>query len=403
MRETQDTKVVVMGLGYVGLPTAALMASKGLSVVGVDVNADVVEIIKRGEIHIVEPDLQGLVRYGVERGYLTASTTAGRADTFIVAVPTPFKENHEPDISYVECAIKMIIPFLERGNRIIIESTSPVGTTEKMRRLINAEKPLLIDGVYIAYCPERVLPGRVIYEIEHNDRIVGGVNDESADKIADFYARFVKGQIYRTGARTAEMCKLMENAYRDVNIGFANELSMVCEKAGVDFSELICLANRHPRVNILNPGPGVGGHCISVDPWFVIHDFPDDARLIRMARDVNRTKTEWVIEKICDLVESFREKNDREPVVACMGLTYKPDIDDLRESPSLFIIKELIRRKLDVLAVEPNIESHADFLLTSYTEAVDVADILVYLVAHREFKKKDMKDRIVLDFCGLEI
>src|SRR6187455_1027477 len=279
-----ELKVVLMGLGYIGLPTAALMAGKGLHVHGVDVNRETVETINQGRIHIVEPDLEGLVHYCVKQGLLVADTQPVHADVFLVAVPTPFKENNKPDLSYVESATRMVLPFLKPGCLYIIESTSPVGTTEKMAELIFSQRPELRDQIHIAYCPERVLPGNVIHELQHNDRVIGGINEKSTHAAIEFYSRFVKGSLHPTRARTAEMCKLAENAYRDVNIAFANELSIISDKAGIDVNELIDLASKHPRVKILKPGPGVGGHCIAVDPWFIVSAFKDDAKIIKQAR-----------------------------------------------------------------------------------------------------------------------
>jgi UDP-N-acetyl-D-mannosaminuronic acid dehydrogenase len=395
-------KVVMMGLGYIGLPTAALIASKGMSVLGVDINPSVVDTINKGDIHIVEPDLDGLVRHDVEKGLLKAALSPVASDVFLIAVPTPFKEDHEPDISYVETATRMVLPFLREGNLFIIESTSPVGTTEKMAELIFSERPELQGSVYIAYCHERVLPGKVIFELENNDRVIGGLNEESALKAKEFYALFVKGLLHKTNARTAEMCKLVENAYRDVNIAFANELSMICDKAGINVWELIELASKHPRVKILQPGTGVGGHCIAVDPWFIVHDFSEDSRLIRQAREVNLAKTEWVTAKITESIGEFKGREGRAPVVACMGLSYKPDIDDLRESPAVEIVKRLIALGHDIIVSEPNIETHKEFQLVDMEEAQQNADIIVFLVNHRDFRNAHLsEEKLILDYCGI--
>jgi UDP-N-acetyl-D-mannosaminuronic acid dehydrogenase len=286
-------KAVFMGLGYIGLPTAAVAASKGITIIGVDVNPDVVDTVNQGKIHIVEPDLENLVKDVVERGCLKATLQPESADAFFIVVPTPFKQNHRADISYVESATRMVIPYLQEGNLFVIESTSPVLTTEKIAELIFKKRPELRNKIYIAYCPERVLPGNVLYELEHNDRVIGGLNSESADKAAEFYKCFVRGALHKTNARTAEMCKLTENSSRDVQIAFANELSMICEKAGINVWELINLANKHPRVNILQPGCGVGGHCIAVDPWFIVSDFPEQAHIIKRARETNDYKADW--------------------------------------------------------------------------------------------------------------
>ncbi len=396
----KNTRVVMMGLGYIGLPTAALIASKDISVLGVDVNERVVSTINNGEIHIVEPALDGLVRHGVERGYLKAATSADVADVFLIAVPTPFKGDYEPDLKYVESATKMILPHLKPGDLFIIESTSPVGTTEKMETLIYQKRPELKGHIYIAYCPERVLPGNVIYELRHNDRVIGGINEASTKKACEFYRLFVEGQLHQTNARTAEMCKLVENSSRDVQIAFANELSMICDKADINVWELISLANKHPRVNILQPGTGVGGHCIAVDPWFIVSEFPEEAKIIRSAREINNYKTEWVIEKVKSTALQFELDHERKPKIACMGLAFKPNIDDLRESPALHVAVSLSNQGFDMVAVEPNIDYHDQLTLVGYKEAIHQADIVVYLVNHRHFGEELARNKTVLDFCG---
>jgi UDP-N-acetyl-D-mannosaminuronic acid dehydrogenase len=400
MKENGKLHVTILGLGYIGLPTAALIASKGIHVSGVDVNRSVVDTINKGKIHIVEPDLEGLVHFAVRKGTLVASQKVKPSDVFLLAVPTPFKKKHLPDLSYVENATRMLLSHLKPGNLVIIESTSPVGTTEKMARLIFKERPELNGKIHIAYCPERVLPGSVIYELQQNDRVIGGIDDASTNAAAQFYSRFVKGTLHKTNSRTAEMTKLVENAYRDVNIAFANELSVICDKAGINVSELITLASKHPRVKILQPGPGVGGHCIAVDPWFIVTAFPDDAHLIRQAREINTKKTGWVVEKIREAAIAFQKKNKRAAVVACMGLAYKPDIDDLRESPALEIYKELEQEGMSVMAVEPNIRKHSYLAITDTLRAIREADIVVYLVKHKEFSGLQTEGKIVLDFCG---
>lgn len=379
----------MMGLGYIGLPTAALIATKGINVLGVDVKQSVVDTINNGEIHIVEPDLDGIVRHDVERGYLKAATTPQSADAFLVAVPTPFKEEHLPDLSYVESATKMVIPYLEEGNLFIIESTSPVGTTEKMANFIYSERPELKGKIYIAYCPERVLPGNVIYELKNNDRAIGGVNVESTQKASAFYKLFVTGELHETNARTAEMTKLVENASRDVQIAFANELSMICDEAGIDVWELINLANKHPRVNILQPGTGVGGHCIAVDPWFIVSEFPEQSRLIRTSREINNYKTEWVIEKIKNEALDFELKEGRKPVIACFGLAFKPDIDDLRESPAINVVQSLLSQGFEVLPVEPNVNknNNLSFKLYSIEAALEKMNLGFKLVNHNQFNE----------------
>ncbi len=375
-----------MGLGYIGLPTAALIASKGIQVLGVDVQQSVVDTINNGKIHIVEPDLDGIVKHDVDRGYLKASITADKADVFLIAVPTPFKgNNHEPDLKYVESATRMILPHLEEGNLFIIESTSPVGTTEKMAHLIFSERPELEGKIHIAYCPERVLPGNVIYELKNNDRAIGGIDDASTQKACDFYRLFVTGELHQTNARTAEMCKLVENSSRDVQIAFANELSMICDEANIDVWELINLANKHPRVNILQPGTGVGGHCIAVDPWFIVSAFKEKAKIIRTAREINNYKTEWVIEKIKNKALEFELNEGRKPIIACFGLAFKPNIDDLRESPALYVVQSLIRQGFEVLAVEPNVKSSDGIKLYSTQEAIDKMNLGFKLVNHSSF------------------
>jgi len=396
-------KVVFMGLGYIGLPTAAVAADKGLQVLGVDVNPTVVDTINSGKIHIVEPELDTVVKRVVERGQLKASLKPEQADTFLIVVPTPFRQNHRPDISFVESATRAVIPFLKEGDLYIIESTSPVGTTENMAKLIWKERPELKGKIYIAYCPERVLPGNVIYELVHNDRVIGGINKESAQKAIEFYKLFVEGNLHPTNSRTAEMCKLTENSSRDAQIAFANELSMICDKAGINVWELIELANKHPRVNILQPGCGVGGHCIAVDPWFIVSDFTEQARIIKRSRETNDYKADWCANKVLETCQQFENKTDREPVVACMGLAFKPDIDDLRESPAKYIVSRIIAEaRAEVLVVEPYVESHISFNLINYQEAYDKADIVVWLVKHKPFLTiQKQENKIELDFCGV--
>ncbi len=399
----KSNKVVTIGLGYIGLPTSALIASNGIQVCGVDVNSKVVEIINQGKIHIVEPELDKAVEKAVKEGFLKATTKAVESDTYLVVVPTPFKEKNEPDISYVEAATRGIIPLLKEGDLYIIESTSPVGTTEKMRELIYQERPELKDKLYIAYCPERVLPGNVMYELVHNDRVIGGVDEKSTQKAIDFYKQFVKGELHKTNAKTAEMCKLTENSSRDVQIAFANELSLICDKAGINVWELINLANKHPRVSILQPGCGVGGHCIAVDPYFITADFPSEAKIIGKAREINNYKSFWCAEKIKNAKLEFELKNGRKPKVALMGLAFKPDIDDLRESPAKYIVNKVLQNDSngEYFIVEPNIKEHNVFKLTDYKTAVEIADIIAFLVSHKEFKNMEIgKNKVVLDFCG---
>ena len=392
-----------MGLGYIGLPTAAVAASKGINIVGVDVNPAVVDTINQGKIHIVEPDLDKVVKEVVEKRQLKASLTPEDADAFFIVVPTPFKQNHRADISYVESATRMVIPFLQAGNLFVIESTSPVMTTEKMAEIIFKERPELKDKIYIAYCPERVLPGNVLFELENNDRVIGGINDESSEKAIEFYSQFVKGKLHKTNARTAEMCKLTENSSRDSQIAFANELSIICDKAGINVWELIELANKHPRVNILQPGCGVGGHCIAVDPWFIVSDFPEQAHIIKRARETNDYKADWCANRVIDASIDFISKTGHEPIVACMGLAFKPDIDDLRESPAKYITSRIISEaRAEVLVVEPNVENHKSFNISNYQDAYNKADIVVWLVRHKEFLNMgENTSKIELDFCGV--
>lgn len=394
---------VFIGLGYIGLPTAAFAASKGLRILGVDINQSVVDTINKGKIHIVEDGLQEIVASAVKSGHLLADTKPQTADAYFIVVPTPFKQNHRADISYVESATKTIIPFLKKGDLFVIESTSPVMTTEKMADLIWKERPELKDHIYVAYCPERVLPGNIIYELEHNDRVIGGIDSESTQKAIEFYSSFVKGTLHPTNARTAEMCKLTENSSRDVQIAFANELSMICEKASINVWELIQLANKHPRVNILQPGCGVGGHCIAVDPWFIVSDYPEQAQIIKRSRETNDYKADWCANRVIEACRDFEVNNGREAVVACMGLAFKPNIDDLRESPAMYITSRILSEaNAEVLVVEPNIEAHKTFNITSYSSAYKKADIVVWLVAHSPFLtiEKD-NSKTELDFCGI--
>ena len=394
-----------MGLGYIGLPTAIISSQHGISVCGVDINPKVVEKTNRGELHIVEPGLQDLLKKAVDSKSLVASTTPFESDVYLIVVPTPFKAKHEPDISYVQSATKTVIPLLKEGDLFIIESTSPVGTTEKMAELIFAERPELKGRIHIAYCPERVLPGNVIFELVNNDRVIGGIDDASADAAAEFYGKFVTGQLHKTNCRTAEMCKLVENSSRDVQIAFANELSMICEKAGINVWELISLANKHPRVNILQPGCGVGGHCIAVDPYFISSAFPNEAKIIAQARSINNYKSEWCVEKAKNAILSFQLKNCKKPQVALMGLAFKPNIDDLRESPAMKIAKRLFTEMPDVKfnIVEPNISSHPDFDIVDFQTAFEQSDIVVYLTAHKQFfmLPQEANDKLILDFCGV--
>ncbi|MFY7900749.1 MAG: UDP-N-acetyl-D-mannosamine dehydrogenase [Chitinophagaceae bacterium] len=393
-------KICIVGLGYIGLPTAALLANNGYQIHGVDISENVVNTINKGEIHIVEPDLDGYVKKAVVNGKLMASQKPDYADVFIIAVPTPFHEGYKPNIDYVIKATLSIAPFVKEGNIVILESTSPVGTTDKVVSTLQ-QQGINIDKVFAAYCPERVLPGKIMKELIENDRIVGGINDASTQEVVAFYKTFVKGEVLATNAKTAEMCKLTENSYRDVNIAFANELSMICDEAGINVWELIKLANHHPRVKILQPGAGVGGHCIAVDPWFIVADFPKYAKLIKAGREVNDFKTQWVVEKIKNTALQFQLEHRRKPVVACMGLAFKPDIDDLRESPAVEIAHQLIKEALEIVCVEPNIESHQNLPLVTLENVSEKADIICYLVKHSQFAGYSLNHKIVIDFCGL--
>jgi len=393
-----NKKICVIGLGYIGLPTAALLANRGYDVHGVDVVQSTVDIINRGEIHIVEPELDTFVKAAVNSGKLKADLKPCVADIFILAVPTPFHDGFVPNIDYIVSATKAIAPFVKENDIVILESTSPVGTTDKVEEVLK-ENGVDTSKLFIAHCPERVLPGQIMRELVENDRIVGGTTPEATQKTVEFYSTFVSGEVLSTDARTAEMAKLTENSFRDTNIAFANELSILCDKFDIDVWELIKLTNRHPRVNVLQPGAGVGGHCIAVDPWFIVHAGGDDAKIIRTAREVNTYKTEWAIEKIKNEALLFEKENGRKAKVACMGLAFKPDIDDLRESPALFITKRLITDGLDVLVVEPNIESFIEFEIVDYQKALVEADIVTFLVAHKEFKNINIETN--LDFCGV--
>lgn len=398
-------KACFMGLGYIGLPTAIIAAKEGgVEIVGVDINPSVVEQTNAGHLHIIEPGMEEMLQEVVKSGKLHASVKPETSDAYFMVVPTPFKGNHEPDVSYVEAATRAVIPLLKEGDLYVIESTSPVGTTEQMAKIIFDERPELEGKIFIAYCPERVLPGNVIYELVHNDRVIGGLDEASTKKAQEFYGQFVKGTLHPTNARTAEMCKLTENSSRDVQIAFANELSLICDKAGINVWDLINLANKHPRVNILQPGCGVGGHCIAVDPYFITADFPAESKIIAAAREINNYKAFWCAEKVKNAMLEFELKNHRKPVVAMMGLAFKPDIDDLRESPAKQIVSRVMQscNNADILVVEPNVKSHNVFKLTDYKEAYNKADIVVFLTAHKPFKSLDWdNNKVILDFCGI--
>jgi len=427
-------KICIVGLGYIGLPTAALLANRGYKVHGADVVQVVVDTINKGKIHIVEPELDTFVRAAVESGRLKADTKPAESDVFIIAVPTPFhpKDNPAacptPNIDYVMSATRNIAPYIREGNIIILESTSPVGTTHKISELLAEMRPELFSfydethkgtdmpsqraqstyplspeksKIFISHCPERVLPGRIMHELVMNDRIVGGITHEATKKTAQFYRTFVQGEVLETDARTAEMAKLTENSFRDVNIAFANELSILCDQFGINVWELIQLTNRHPRVKILQPGSGVGGHCIAVDPWFIVDASKGSARLIETARRVNDYKSEWIIEKIKNAALKFENEKGLKPKIACLGLAFKPDIDDLRESPALYITRSLIAEGHEVLAVEPNIIKFKEFKIYDFEKAINLADIIVFLVAHKPFKGIKISDKPVMDFCGV--
>ena len=409
MSSTSDYQsICVMGLGYIGLPTASLLATKGFKVTGVDVSQKVVDTINRGEIHIVEPDLDILVKSAVHSGNLSASLEPVEADVFIIAVPTPFKDGgpdhisgKKPDLSYIEAATKKIAPFVKPGNLVILESTSPVGTTDEVvATILKSEGHKVGEEVYVAHCPERVLPGRILIELVENDRVVGGINEASTKVTVNFYERFVRGAVLATTAKTAEMVKLTENSSRDVQIAFANELSMICETESIDTWEVIELANRHPRVNILQPGPGVGGHCIAVDPWFIVDRSPDCSNLIRTAREVNDAKPAWVIERVKKCADKFKS-----PVIACLGLAFKADVDDLRESPAFDIVKKLKEEEVgELLVCEPNLSECSEFELCSQQDAMRGSDIILLLVDHKPFKNLkalEFGEKIVIDTRGI--
>lgn len=392
--------ICVVGLGYIGLPTASLLATKGYKVHGVDVSPKVVETINRGSIHIVEPGLDILVKSAVQSGNLKAGLEPIESDVFIIAVPTPFKEGKRPDLSYVESATRVITPHLKPGNLVILESTSPVGTSDEVVAEIIKDSGFTIgEDVFVAHCPERVLPGRILIELVENDRVVGGVDELSTQLAIEFYETFVSGEVLAATAKTAEMVKLTENSFRDVNIAFANELSMICDREGISVWDVISLANRHPRVNILNPGPGVGGHCIAVDPWFIVDRSPEESRLIRTAREVNDRKPEWVIERVRNKAAKFKK-----PVIGCLGLAFKADVDDLRESPAVEIVERLIDEKIgDVLVCEPMISSHPLYDLCTLDHVLKHSDILVLLVDHKPFRKIKptmVSEKILIDTRG---
>lgn len=399
--------ISVIGLGYIGLPTAALLASEGYFVLGTDISQHVVDTINQGKVHIVEPNLDAFVCSAVTAGRLKASTSPQAGDVYIICVPTPFHERGaipQPNIDFVLAATRSIATFVKPGDLVILESTSPVGTTEQVQAVLR-EAGVKVEDVHVAYCPERVLPGKIMTELVENDRVVGGMTPAATKAVADFYRTFVRGEVLETEANLAEMCKLVENSFRDVNIAFANELSLICDKEGINVWNLIQLANRHPRVNILQPGAGVGGHCIAVDPWFIVARDVENAKLIRTAREVNKHKTDWVIDKIKIAAADATVKTGRKSTIACLGLAFKPDIDDLRESPALHVALALKSEGYDVIAVEPNIESHDSFTLVGLEQALEDADVITIMVKHRQFVapgiQQQLGSRAALDFCGV--
>ena len=403
----EKKKICVIGLGYIGLPTAAIIVNKGYSVSGIDVNDKIVSTINKGEIHIVENDLEASVKSAVLSGRLKAYNKVQQSDIYIICVPTPFHKNNDsipkPNIDFVLSATKSIAPLIKSGDLIILESTCPVGTTEKIKQTM-LECGAKLENTHIAYCPERVLPGKIMTELVENDRIIGGLTSISTKQAADFYRSFVNGNIIETDAKTAEMCKLAENSFRDINIAFANELSMICYEQSINVWNLINLANKHPRVNILKPGTGVGGHCIAVDPWFIVSQDNENTKLIQTARGVNNQKTKWVIKKIKNNANEFISEIGSKPKIVCLGITYKPDIDDLRESKALEVVETLIAEKHEIIVVEPNIYKHKKLLIQNFFEAIEQADLVCVLVKHREFLQPEIRNKLlkckVLDFCG---
>lgn len=413
--------ITIIGLGYIGLPTATLFASRKKKVLGVDISATIVDAVNRGKIHIVEPELDILVQATVSAGYLRAATRPEPADAFIIAVPTPLTANCKPDLTHIKSAASAIAPVLAKGNLVILESTSPVGTTEQLTGWLAALRPDLSfphqeDGpadIHISYCPERVLPGRIVYELVANDRVIGGMTPKCAEAAVALYKLFVRGECVITNVRAAEMCKLAENCFRDLNIAFANELSMICDQQKIDVWELIRLANRHPRVKILQPGCGVGGHCIAVDPWFIVDSAPQQARLIRVAREVNDSKSNWVIHKVEQAIAELAQKGftTEDLHIACFGLTFKPDVNDMRESPALQITQALTNcHGGKIVVVEPNLQSLPTSLsekqvaLMELDEAITWAHILVLLVDHAQFKCIDPKlttQQLLVDTRGI--
>lgn len=409
--------VCVVGLGYIGLPVSCMLASRGHEVVGYDVSERAITGVNEGKAHFFEPDLDMLLKAAVQTKRLRAQRSPVEADYFVIAVPTPFRDGRRPDLSYIDDAIKAIAPFVKPGSTIILESTSPVGATERLCRQLAELRPDLVvprykdrspeTNVAVAHCPERILPGQMMRELTNNDRIIGGMTPECADAAAELYASFVTGNAFKTDCRTAEFVKLIENSYRDVNIAFANELSLICAKLDIDVWSAIDLANRHPRVRILQPGPGVGGHCIAVDPWFIVDSAPEESRLIRTAREVNEAKPHWVTERILSYADRFKR-----PVVGCCGIAYKPDVEDIRESPALEIVRAIARNNdLKVLVCEPmvsrlpaDLASSGNVATASIDEIREAADIVAFLVAHKSFRtlnRNQFLNKVVVDAAGL--
>ncbi len=393
-------RICVVGLGYIGLPTSAALAARGFHIHGVEISPEIVETINSGNTHIVEPELDLLVRAAVDSGRLKAHLEPAESDVFMICVPTPLTDDKKAGLEAVWAATRAIAPHVRPGNIVILESTSPPTTTERVEQILLEESGLTLGEVHVAHAPERVLPGQILREVIENDRIVGGTNDAATAAAADFYEKFVSGRVLQTTARTAEMAKLVENSYRDTNIAFANELSLLCDQLEIDVWELIALANRHPRVNILTPGPGVGGHCLAVDPWFIVELAPDTARLIRTSREVNEAKPHWVVSRVRAKADRFKN-----PRIACLGLAYKPDVDDLRESPALEIALELSKSGIgDVVAIDPFVDHCPGLEMRSLDDGLDDFDIVVLLVSHRQFKRMPrqwMREKAVIDVCGM--
>ncbi len=399
------SSICVLGLGYIGLPTSVIFARNGFNVIGIDINPHIVDKINKGEAHIYEPNLNSDLKQVVESKLFYARTTPVEAEIYIIAVPTPYYvgENgvFNPDTSMIFKAIDSICKFIKKNSLIILESTSPIGTTEKIYEFINEKTNFTFEEVHFAYCPERVLPGNIFNELIHNDRVIGGLTMEATNKAKDLYAKICKGNLFTTNSKTAEMVKLTENSFRDINIAFANELSIICDEINIDINELIKLSNHHPRVNILKPGCGVGGHCIAIDPWFIASQFPNITPLIQQGRRVNLNKTIWVINKIKKICNNFFTENGKSPLVGCLGLTFKPNIDDLRESPALQITKELIKEEFKLLVADPNLIHFDEFKLYKYKQVIQKADIVFILVAHKEFKFLKADNKRIFDFCGI--